>query len=61
MVTNKVSLNVRFTNQAETQVGSSDPVIFSGNIADQRIKGTPGITGLFSARVHIDRKVWQKN
>ncbi|MBM3672857.1 MAG: hypothetical protein FJW86_11855 [Actinobacteria bacterium] len=29
-----------------------------GSAIDQRIKGTPGITGLSSPRVHIDGKVW---
>src|SRR5436853_3465015 len=29
-----------------------------GSVVDQRIKGTPGITGLSCPRVHIDGKVW---
>jgi hypothetical protein len=41
----QISLTVRFTNQTETKVGHSDPVIFSGRIIDYRIKGTLGITG----------------
>jgi len=36
---------VRLTNQVETKVGYNDPVILVGKIIDQRIKGTPGITG----------------
>ena len=40
-----IYLTVRFTNQAEMKVGHSDPVILSGKIIAQRIKGTPGITG----------------
>ena len=38
-------LTVRFTNQAETKVEHSDPVVFSGKAIAQRIKGTLGITG----------------
>ena len=38
-------LTVRLTNQTETKVGHSDPVIFSEKIIAQRIKGTLGITG----------------
>jgi len=41
----KVCLTVRLTNQTETKVGHSDPVILCGKIIAQRIKGTPGITG----------------
>jgi len=33
------------TNQTETQVGYSDPVVLSGKSIAQRIKNTPGITG----------------
>jgi len=41
-----VCLTVRLTNQAEiVKVGHSDPVILSGKVIAQRIKGTPGITG----------------
>ena len=40
-----VCLTVRLTNQAGMKVGHSDPVILSGKIIAQRIKGTPGITG----------------
>jgi len=39
-------------------VGHSDPVILSGKIIAQRIKGTPGITGLWFLRAHIDETVW---
>ena len=46
------------TNQADTKVGLSDPVVPSGRAIAQRIKGTPGITGLSPPRVHIDGEVW---
>ena len=49
---------MRLTSRAETKVGPSDPVVACGSAIAQRIKGTPGITGLFSPRVHIDGKVW---
>ena len=39
-------------------VGHSDPVILCGKFIAQRIKGTPGITGLWFLRVHIDETVW---
>ena len=38
-------LTARLTSRAGTKVGHSDPVIFSGKVIAQRIKGTPGITG----------------
>jgi hypothetical protein len=38
-------LTVRFTNQAETYVGYIDPIFLRGFDIEQRIKGTPGITG----------------
>ncbi len=38
-------LTVRRTCQAETKVGHSDPMVPRGRAIDQRIKGTPGITG----------------
>ena len=49
---------MRQTGQAETKVGSSDPAAQCGMAVAQRIKGTPGITGLSSPRVHIDGRVW---
>jgi hypothetical protein len=39
-------------------VGLSDPVVLNGRAIAQRIKGTPGITGLSRPRVHIDGVVW---
>ena len=49
---------MRPTSRADTKVGFSDPVVECGIAIAQRIKGTPGITGLSSPRVHIDGKVW---
>ena len=51
-------LTARVTIRAETKVGLSDPVVPSGRAIAQRIKATPGITGLFHPRVHIDDEVW---
>ena len=48
----------RQTSRARTKVGLSDPVVPSGRAIAQRIKATPGITGLYSPRVHIDGSVW---
>ena len=42
----------------ETKVDYNDPIILYGIIIAQRIKGTPGITGLSPLRVHIDEEVW---
>ena len=52
------SLTARLTSRAGTKVGDSDPAVACGSAVAQRIKGTPGITGLSSPRVHIDGKVW---
>ena len=46
------------TLQAGRKLGLSDPVVLYGRAIAQRIKGTPGITGLFRPRVHIDGGVW---
>jgi hypothetical protein len=51
-------LTARLTGRAGTKVGLSDPAVESGIAVAQRIKGTPGITGLSSPRVHIDGRVW---
>jgi len=42
---------VRSTDRAGTKVGSSDPAAQIGMAVAQRIKGTPGITGLSPPRV----------
>ena len=54
----KGSLTARPTSRAGTKVGLSDPVVPSGRAIAQRIKATPGITGLSPPRVHIDGGVW---
>ena len=54
----KGSLTARPTSRAGTKVGLSDPAVSSGRAVAQRIKATPGITGLSPPRVHIDGEVW---
>ena len=54
----KACLTVRQTSRTDTKVGHSDPVVPHGRAIAQRIKGTPGITGLSPPRVHIDGEVW---
>ena len=49
---------MRPTGRAGTKVGSSDLAAQIGMAVAQRIKGTPGITGLSPPRVHIDGEVW---
>ena len=49
---------MRPTGRAGTKVGLSDPAVLYGRAVAQRIKGTPGITGLSRPRVHIDGAVW---
>ncbi len=49
---------MRETSRAGTKVGLSDPAVPNGRAVAQRIKGTPGITGLSPPRVHIDGEVW---
>src|SRR3712207_3644151 len=52
------SLTARLTGRAGAKAGLSDPAVASGSAVAQRIKGTPGITGLSGPRVHIDGPVW---
>src|SRR6202050_1874691 len=52
------SLTARPTGRAGAKAGHSDPVVLNGRAIAQRIKGTPGITGSSSPRVHIDGVVW---
>src|SRR5699024_12771668 len=52
------SLTARPTSRAGTKVGLSDQVVPHGRAIAQRIKATPGITGLSPPRVHIDGEVW---
>ena len=47
----KTRLTARGTPRAGTKVGLSDPAILRGRVVAQRIKGTPGITGLSLPRV----------
>ncbi len=54
----KEGLTARPTSRADRKLGVSDPVVASGSAIAQRIKGTPGITGLSFPRVHIDGRVW---
>ena len=49
---------MRLTGRAGRKLGLSDPVVPHGRAIAQRIKGTPGITGLSRPRVHIDDAVW---
>ena len=52
------SLTARPTGRAGAKAGLSDPAVPNGRAVAQRIKGTPGITGLSPPRVHIDGEVW---
>src|SRR5881409_2117561 len=52
------SLTARLTSRADAKAGLSDPAVKRGIAVAQRIKGTPGITGLSYPRVHIDDRVW---
>ena len=52
------SLTARPTGRAGGKPGLSDPAVPHGRAVAQRIKGTPGITGLSPPRVHIDGAVW---
>ena len=54
----QASLTARSTNRAGGKPGLSDPAVLDGRAVAQRIKGTPGITGLSPPRVHIDGAVW---
>ena len=52
------SLTVRLTGRAGAKAGHSDPAIACGSVVAQRIKGTPGITGLSLPSVHSGGAVW---
>ncbi|CAJ0900263.1 8547_t:CDS:2 [Entrophospora sp. SA101] len=54
----KGCLTVRLTGRTDTKVGLSDLPMLSGKVGTQRIKVTPGITGLSFPRDHIDEKDW---
>ena len=49
---------MRPTSRTGAKAGLSDPAVLCGRAVAQRIKGTPGITGLSLPRVHIDGEVW---
>ncbi len=49
---------MRSTDRTGRKLGFSDLVVPHGRAITQRIKGTPGITGLSPPRVHIDGEVW---
>ena len=54
----QTGFTARHTRRAVRKLGVSDPAIPCGRVVAQRIKGTPGITGLYPPRVHIDGGVW---
>ena len=45
-------------SRADAKAGPSDLAVLYGKAVTHQIKGTPGITGLFRPRVHIDGEVW---
>ena len=49
------------TGRTGAKAGGSDPVVPSGRAIANRIKGTPGITGLSPLRAHIDGEVWHRD
>ena len=51
-------MTARPTSRAGAKAGPSDPAVEGGIAVAQRIKATPGITGLSDPRVHIDDPVW---
>ena len=51
-------LTARQTSRADAKAGLSDPAVGNGTAVAQRIKGTPGITGLSRSSVHSDGAVW---
>ncbi len=54
----QAGFTARHTGRAVSKEGSSDPAVPSGRAVAQRIKGTPGITGLSRPSVHSDGAVW---
>src|SRR6056297_4306646 len=51
-------LTERHTSRPGRKLEHSDPAVPHGRAVAQRIKGTPGITGLSLPRAHIDGAVW---
>ncbi len=54
----QAGLTARLTSRADGKPGPSDPVVLCGRAIAQRIKGTPGITGLSPPSVHSGGEVW---
>ena len=54
----EVCLTASPTRLAGTKVGLSDLTVPHGRAVTQRIKATPGITGLSHPSVHSDDAVW---
>src|SRR5699024_4307438 len=52
------SLTARLTSRAGTKVGLSVPVVPNGRSIAQRLKATPGVSGLPPPRVYIVGEVW---
>ena len=50
-VSAKGGLTVTQTSGAGTKVGTSDPMVACGCAMAHRLKGTPGITGLYPANL----------
>jgi hypothetical protein len=48
------SIYLNFRLIQDTKVRGSEPALICGKSVDQRIKDTPGITGLSALRVPID-------
>ena len=49
---------MRPTSRASAKAGESELICTRGSRRDQRIKVTPGITGLLRPSVHSDGAVW---
>ncbi len=49
---------MRETSRTDAKAGLSDPAAECGIAVANRIKGTPGITGLSFPSVHSDGAVW---
>ena len=51
-------MTARHTGRAGAKAGLSDLTVLYGKAVTQRIKGTPGITGLSLPSAHSDEAVW---
>src|SRR3974390_1007922 len=54
-------LTARPISRAGAKAGLSDPAVLDGKAVAQKIKGTPGITGLSPLSVHSGGEVWHLN